>query len=311
VRVALLFPGQGAQKVGMGRDLYENFAAARLVYEEASEALKKNIAKLCFEGPDSDLNRTENTQPAVLVTSIALLRALEGETGIKPCVTAGHSLGEYSAIVAASALDIAFAAPIVKLRGQFMQEAVPEGEGAMAAIIGMSAGDVEKLCRDAAERTGKVVVAANFNSPEQVAISGHAEAVAEAQELALTLGAKRVVPLKVSAPFHSPLMKPAAEKLEPELNKLPFRDAFCPVLANVDAEPHTKAAEFPPALAKQVIEPVQWTGCMKRLRELDVELAVEVGPGKVLTGLLRNTDREIKTANVEDMQSLKKTISLL
>lgn len=311
MKIALLFPGQGSQKIGMGKDIHENFEAARRVYEEASDALKMNIAKLCFEGPESELIRTENTQPAVLVTSIALLRAIEGETGVRPAIAAGHSLGEYSAIVAAKGLDLGDAARIVRLRGRFMQEAVPEGEGGMAAIIGMDTEKVEELCRDAAVETGKIVVASNYNSPEQVAISGHTEAVGRARELAEQRGAKRVVPLRVSAPFHSPLMKPAAQKLEPELKKLPFRDTVCPIPSNVDTEPHSRGADFAALLARQVLEPVRWTGCMKRLREHDVELAVEVGPGKALTGLLRNIDGEIKITNVEDMQSLKKAISLL
>jgi [acyl-carrier-protein] S-malonyltransferase len=311
MKIALLFPGQGAQKVGMGKDLFENFPAARQVYEEASDALSMNVAKLCFDGPESDLTRTENTQPTVLVTSIAAFRVLAGETQLKPSISAGHSLGEYTAICAAGGLELKDAARIVRLRGRFMQDAVPEGEGAMAAIIGMDAEKIEKLCRDVAEETGQVVVPSNYNSLEQVAISGHAKAVERASALAIERGAKKAIPLKVSAPFHSPLMKPAAEKLSEELIKLAFHDTAYPVFANVDAEPHQKAEEFVALLTRQVTEPVLWTQIVKRFKDHEIELAIEIGPGRVLTGLVKNTDRNIKTANVEDIQTLKKTLPLI
>lgn len=311
MKTAVIFPGQGAQKVGMGKDLHENFSAARRVYEEASESLKLNMAKLCFEGPESELTLTQNTQPAVLTASVAALRVLESEAGIEPSLTAGHSLGEYTALIFARALNFAEALSAVRQRGAFMQMAVPEGEGAMTAVIGMDAEKVEEICAQVREQSGRVVVAANYNSPEQTVISGHADAVGKASKVAEESGAKRVVPLKVSAPFHSPLMEPAAEKMQEYFERVTFNDASCPVISNVDAEPHTEAGDFASLLVKQIVMPVRWAESMRRLKEGEVELAVEVGPGKVLSGLMRRIDRDVKTANVEDTASLNKTLAML
>ncbi len=295
----------------MGKDLHENFSAARRVYEEASDSLKLDIAKLCFEGPESELTLTQNTQPAVLTASIAALRVLQSESGIEPSLTAGHSLGEYTALVFAGAINFAEALSAVRQRGAFMQMAVPEGEGAMAAVVGMHTEKVEGICAQVREQSGRVVVAANYNSPEQTVISGHADAVDKASKIAEEKGARRVVPLKVSAPFHSPLMEPAAEKMQEYFERVTFNDASCPVISNVDAQPHTEAGDFAHLLVKQIVVPVRWTESMGRFKEGEVELAVEVGQGKVLSGLMRRIDRDVKTANVEDTASLNKTLAML
>ena len=311
MNVAFLFPGQGSQSVGMGRDLSDNFPIAKQVYEEASDALSMNMARLCFKGPESELTRTENTQPAVLTASIAALRVFEAESGIRPKAAAGHSLGEYSALVATGAIALMDAVKLVRDRGRFMQEAVPEGEGAMAAVIGLEAEAVEKIAASVSAETKRVVVPANYNSPDQIVISGHADAVREAVARAQEKGAKRSVFLNVSAPFHSPLMKPAAERLAKKLAETTFREATVPVVANVNANSYRSAEKARELLERQVCSPVLWTQSMSKLKDFEIELAFEIGPGKVLTGLLVKTDREIQCVPVGDVEGVKKAVSML
>lgn len=282
--IAFLFPGQGSQYVGMGRDLAERFEVCRRTFEEADAALGAPLTRLCFEGPEAELTLTENTQPAILAVSVAIDRLLASR-GIRPDFVAGHSLGEYSANVCAGTLTFADALRIVRRRGRFMQEAVPVGTGAMAAVLGLDAETVAQACREAAD--GEVVSPANLNAPGQVVIAGTAAAVARAGERARALGARRVVPLKVSAPFHCALMQPAEARLAPELRSLPVRDPRVPVVANVDAEPKRTAHEAVEALVAQVSRPVLWAQVVARLASEGVRTYVEVGPGTVLSGLVR------------------------
>lgn len=307
-RVALLFPGQASQYPGMGRDLYEKFPVARQVFEEADAALGFSISKLCFEGSEDALKLTENTQPAILAVSIAAYRVLE-EKDRTPDYVAGHSLGEYSALVAAGALEFADAARLVRLRGQYMQDAVKPGEGAMAAILGLAPALVADICRKAAD--GQLVGAANLNSPEQTVISGHAAAVKRAVEIASASGAKRAVVLPVSAPFHCEMMKPAETRLEADLRKVPFCDLRVPLVTNVDAEVITSGEEARAALIRQVCLPVRWEDSMRELIERGATFFVEVGPGRVLSGLLRQIDRSVHCANVEDETSLAAALEKL
>jgi len=310
MNVAFLFPGQGSQSVGMGRDLFDNFPIAKQVFEEASDALSINMARLCFEGPESELTRTENTQPAVLTTSVAALRVFEAESGIRPKVAAGHSLGEYSALVAAGAIELKDAVRLVRDRGRFMQEAAPEGEGTMAAVIGMEAEAVEEIAASVSAETKRVVVPANYNSPDQIVISGHTDAVKAAVACAREKGAKRAIFLNVSAPFHSPLMKPAAERLAKKLAEATFREVTIPVVANVDANSYRSPEKARELLERQVYSPVLWTQSMAKLKEFEIELAFEIGPGKVLTGLLMKIDREIQCFPVGDVGDVKKAVSM-
>ncbi len=296
--LALLFPGQGSQEVGMGRDVYEASPAARATYEAADATLGLPLARLCFEGPEDELRRTELQQPAILTTSIALLRALEERAPVAPAFVAGHSLGEYTALVASGALGFEEAVRIVHARGRFMQEAVPEGRGAMAAVLGASPDDVALACEYARAATGRVVAPANFNSPTQTVIAGETVAVEMACGRALQGGARRAVPLPVSAPFHCALMEPAAEKLSAELAGLRFADAQPPVVSNVEAEPNADAARFPELLARQVTAPVRFTEMVRRLTALGVTRALEIGPGRVLSGLIARTARELRRGNL-------------
>lgn len=282
--IAFLFPGQGSQYVGMGRDLAERFEVCRRTFEEADAALGAPLTRLCFEGPEAELTLTENTQPAILAVSVAIDRLLASR-GIRPDFVAGHSLGEYSAHVCAGTFTFADALRIVRRRGRFMQEAVPVGTGAMAAILGLDAETVARACREAAD--GDVVSPANLNAPGQVVIAGTASAVARAGERARALGARRVLPLNVSAPFHCVLMRPAEARLAPELRSLPVRDPRVPVVANVDAEPKRTAHEAIEALVAQVSRPVLWAQVVARLASEGVRTYVEVGPGTVLSGLVR------------------------
>jgi len=309
-RVAFLFPGQGSQSVGMGLDFYNNFAIARQTLEEADEALGFALSKLCFEGPDEQLRLTENTQPAIFTVSIAAQRVL-AEHGVTPSYVAGHSLGEYSANVAAGAISFADAVRTVRSRGQYMQEAVPAGEGAMAAILGMDAGDVLKVCEDAAAETGAIVAAANINSPSQIAVSGATIAVERAMALAKERGARKAVLLAVSAPFHCPLMQPAQDSLAKLLNALPFTPALVPVVVNVDAVAVTDPEALRDALIRQVTGTVRWVESMQVLIAAKPDVFLEVGPGKVLSGLLRQIDREQKHAHVQDSATLAHVIELI
>ena len=305
--VVFLFPGQGSQYAGMGRELAETFPAARAVFEEADRALGFSISQLCFSGPEEALKLTENTQPAILTASVAAYHVLE-QKGVRPDYVAGHSLGEYSALVAAGALKFADAVRLVRKRGQYMQEAVPSGEGAMAAILGMRPGQVAEICRKAAD--GKVMPA-NLNSPEQTVISGYASAVKSAVEQASAAGAKRAVMLPVSAPFHSELMRPAQERLQEDLRATEFSSLKIPLVTNVDASVITSGAEAREALIRQVTLPVLWEESIRELIEQGTTTFVEVGPGRVLSGLLRQIDRSVHSLNVEDAKSFQAALDRL
>ena len=306
--IAFLFPGQGSQKVGMGRALAEADAACREVFAEADAALGEPLSQLCFEGPDERLMLTENTQPAILTASVAAARFLAGR-GIQPDIVAGHSLGEYSAHVVAGTLTFRDAVRIVRRRGRYMQEAVPVGAGAMAAVLGLDAAEVAAACAEAAG--DQIVAPANLNAPGQVVIAGTAAAVARAGERARARGARRVVPLPVSAPFHCALMKPAEDRLAPELRALDARAPRVPVVANVDAEPKTDGASAIEALVRQVSAPVQWEQVVMRLASLGVRAYVEVGPGTVLSGLVRKICRDARVASLEtpaDLEAVERLV---
>jgi [acyl-carrier-protein] S-malonyltransferase len=305
LRIAFVFPGQGSQAVGMGKDLAEKYPLARQTFEEADDALGFKISQLCFEGPEDRLRLTEITQPAILAVSIAALRVVETRVP-KPCLVAGHSLGEYTAHVAAGTFSFSDAIRSVRNRGRYMQEAVPVGVGTMAAILGMEPEKVDEVCRDAAQ--GEVCSPANLNSPEQIVISGHTAAVERAVRLAEERGAKRAKLLPVSAPFHCSLMKPAEARLESDLRKLVMYKPVYPVIANIDAQPVTDDLRALDTLVRQVTGSVKWVQSMRRLIAEGVEIWVEVGPGKVLTGLMRQIDRSQTCLNVSDDLSLAKTL---
>ena len=307
-KLAFLFPGQASQYCGMGRDLAANFPESKAVFDAADSALGFSISQTCFEGSEEALKLTENTQPAILTVSTAAYRALEKQ-GIIPDFVAGHSLGEYSALVAAGGLDFSAAVKLVRGRGKYMQEAVPAGQGAMAAILGLSPTEVADICKKAAEI--EIVSPANLNSPEQTVISGSAAAVKRAVEIASQSGAKRAVILPVSAPFHCALMLPAQQRLEADLRKTQFSALKIPLISNVDAEAITSGEEARDALIRQVTAPVRWLDSVREMIESGVTVFVEVGPGKVLTGLLRQIDRSVRVFNVEDSATLNSTMEKL
>ncbi|MGI9167371.1 MAG: ACP S-malonyltransferase [Pyrinomonadaceae bacterium] len=303
--IAYILPGQGSQYAGMGKNLAENFSAARKVFEEVDEALGFQISQLCFDGPPEALQLTENTQPAILSVSVAALRVMKAEGFPQPAYVAGHSLGEYSALVAAGALTLADAVRTVRARGRYMQEAVPAGRGAMAAVIGATLSDIERVCMEASD--GKVCTPANINSSNQVVIAGNTEAIERAIERLKEIGAKRVIKLNVSAPFHCALMMPAQERLAADLENLHIDDLQITLVSNVDAVPLKRATEARDSLIRQVSSPVHWKESIEVLIDKGVDTFVEVGPGKVLSGLMRQISREGKCFNVEDSASLRTT----
>lgn len=300
--LAMLFPGQGSQYVGMGKELVEQFPVARSTFEEASDALGEDLLGLCLNGPEERLRLTANAQPAILTLSVAALRVAEQELGLRAICAAGHSLGEYSALVAAGAMAFGDAVRVVRKRGQFMQEAVPEGEGAMAAILGLEAPQVDEICRRAAG--SQVVVAANYNGPGQTVVSGHTAAVDRVAKAAKEMGAKKVVPLPVSAPFHSPLLKPAGERLRRVLEGIRFQEPAFDVISNVDAAPYPSKDSIADLLARQVSTPVRWEQCMRVMASRGVGIAVELGPKKALVGLLKRIAPEVEALQVEDRAGL-------
>jgi [acyl-carrier-protein] S-malonyltransferase len=309
--LALLFPGQGSQEVGMGRDVFEGSQAARDIFARADNALGFEISRYCFEGPEDELRRTEIQQPALLTTSIALLGAL-GESGpVEPAFVAGHSLGEYSALVASGAMAFEDAVRVVHARGRYMQEAVAEGIGAMAAILGSAAEEIDRVCEAVANETGQVVSPANYNSPQQTVIAGESAAVAAACEEALQKGAKKVVELPVSAPFHCALMAPAAEKLRTEVDQVTFQTSFTPVVTNVEAVPNREATRIPGLLETQVTAPVRFTEMVTCLKAEGVTHFLEVGAGRVLSGLLARIERRSKRENLSaasDLENARKFV---
>lgn len=307
-KIAFVFPGQGSQSPGMGKDIFEKRPEARQVFETACNALGFDLSRLCFEGPDDQLQLTANTQPAILTTSVALLRATE-MSGLRADLLAGHSLGEYTALVAAGAISFEEAVTTVRRRGEFMQQAVPVGTGAMAAILGLDAEAVEGACKEAAH--GEVVAPANLNSPEQTVIAGHKAAVERAVEIAKEKGARRAMLLAVSAPFHCELMLPAQKQLEKVLRGLKWEKLNIPVVTNSDAQMVVEAADAENALIRQVSSPVRWSESVLALHQAGADVFVEIGPGKVLAGLIRRIVREARVFNISDAASLDAAIAEL
>ena len=304
-KLAFVFPGQGAQKVGMGKDFFDNYDVAKKMFKEADEALGYSIMKMCFEGPEEDLKLTANTQPAILTISCIANEILK-ENGVQPEITGGDSLGEYSALVAAGVLKFQDAVALVHKRGAYMQEAVPVGEGGMAAIIGVDREKIVEICQSVSAESP--VQAVNFNCPGQIVIAGATRGVELAVEELKAAGAKKAVILPVSAPFHSTLMKPAAEKLAVELDKVTLSDARIPVVANVNAQVLTKAEDIKASLVAQAASPVLWEDCVAKMKEFGADVLLEAGPGKTLCGFNRRIDKSIKSLNVEDVESLEKSL---
>ena len=304
-KIAYIFPGQGSQAVGMGKDLYDNFPSARQVFEEADDALGFSLSEMCFSGDEATLQLTATTQPAILTVSIAAFRALEAENIKMPDFVAGHSLGEYSALVAANAMSFSDAVKTVRKRGTYMQDAVPVGVGAMAAILGADFETVESICREAAN--GQVCSPANINSPSQIVIAGNSEAIDRAIEIAKEKGAKRAIKLNVSAPFHCALMNPAQEKLAKDLREIEFENLRFPIIENVSAEENTSGERVREALTEQVSSTVLWKQSVEKLIENGVTTFVEVGAGKILSGLVRQINRDVRSLNVENSDSLRNT----
>ena len=305
---AFLFPGQGSQQIGMGKHLATEYTTARHTFEEADQVLGFSLSQLCFEGPEADLTRTENTQPALLAVSIACWRVLD-EHGFKPALVAGHSLGECSALVAARSLSFPDALRLVRKRGQYMQDAVPYGVGAMAALLKLPEGSLDRILAAAAQ--GEIVTAANLNSPDQIVIAGHVHAVERAMELAKAAGAKRAIRLPVSAPFHCPLMRPAQQRFQPELDSTPFSDLSIPLINNWQARRITSAGEARIGLYEQIPNPVRWTETIRELSHFGISRFVEVGAGSVLLGLVRNTDPALRGLSFGKPEDLEKIETLL
>ncbi|KUK13754.1 MAG: ACP S-malonyltransferase [Synergistetes bacterium] len=310
MKYAVVFPGQASQYVGMGRELAEKYPIVDETLDEADSVLGIPIKKLCFEGPEEELSKTYNTQPAIMAVSVAFWRLLKDmKPEIKPAFFAGHSLGEYTALVASSVLEFPDAIKLVRKRGEWMQEAVPLGVGAMGAVIGLPIEEVEKICLESA--MGEILSCANINSPSQIVISGHKEAVKRALSLAKERGAKKVVELNVSAPFHCELMKEVGEKLWVEFQRISFRDAQIPIVTNVDGLPTVKGDEIKLKLKNQTFSPVKWVDSVVKMVEEGVEAFIEVGPGKVLSGLIKSINRNVKLLRVEDEKTLKETLDFL
>jgi [acyl-carrier-protein] S-malonyltransferase len=308
MKIAFIFPGQGSQYVGMAKDFIENFKESKEVFDLASGILGFDLAQLCMHGPAEKLNMTENTQPAILATSIAILRPLE-RRGLAAGAVAGHSLGEYTAITAAGGFELKDAISLVQKRGRYMQEAVPEGAGLMAAILGMDRDAVEKTCLDASKNG--IVAPANYNSPGQIVIAGEKNAVEKAMELARAAGAKKVVPLAVSVPSHCSLMKQAGDRLAKELDTVAISDLRIPIVNNADAKFITTAAELKPSLLRQISSSLYWDDSINRMTEQGYDTFIEIGPGKVLSGLVKRIARDAKVMNVEDQKSMGETLGAL